>query len=139
MGVGDSLVTFFRLVLGLAVVIVLIYASGIALRALQRGRVMSRARPMMEVRGSLGLGPGRALHIVRVLDRLFVVGATATHVALVAEIDGTSAGEPDASPRGGPGSPGNDRGFREILDAYTRRFSDEGSIEDEGHGAGARR
>lgn len=122
----DPVVTGIRLVVGLAVVIVLIYLTGLALRALQRRRIGARGRPAMEVRESLALGPGRALHLVRVQDRFLVLGATSTHISMLTEVDAGSL-EDDTGPQGDAAvedAPEERRRFDEILDAYTRRFED---------------
>lgn len=122
----DPVVTAIRLVVGLAVVIVLIYLTGLALRALQRRRIGARGRPAMEVRESLPLGPGRALHLVRVQDRFLVLGATGTHISMLAEVDAGSL-EDHTGSQGDAAvedAPEERRRFDEILDAYTRRFED---------------
>lgn len=130
---GDAVATGIRLVVGLAIVIVLIYLTGIAFRAVQHKGIGTRGRPAMEIRESLGLGPGRALHIVRVADRFLVVGATGTHITLITEVRGESL---EGERRSQPG-PGRERAFGEILDAYARRFSDEGVTEGETDGGGS--
>ncbi|MEW5866136.1 MAG: flagellar biosynthetic protein FliO [Bacillota bacterium] len=130
---GDAVATGIRLAVGLAIVIVLINLAGIALRAVQHKGIGTRGRPAMEIRESLGLGPGRALHIVRVADRFLVVGATGTHITLITEVGGESL---EGERRLQPG-PSRERAFGEILDAYARRFSDEGVTESETDGGGS--
>lgn len=129
---GDAIATSIRLVVGLAIVVVLINLAGIAFRAVQRKGISTRGRPAMEMRESLSLGPGRTLHIVRVADKFLVVGATGTHITLIAEIDGERL---EGERRSQPG-PGGGRAFGEILDTYARRFSDEGVTEGETDGGG---
>lgn len=121
----DPVVTGIRLVVGLAIVVVLIYLTGMALRALQRRRTGTRARPAIELRESLTLGPGRALHLVRVADRFVVVGATSTHITMLAEVDAGSVEGTEHEEEPLQAAPEERRRFDEILDAYTRRFEDD--------------
>lgn len=121
----NPVVTGIRLAAGLAIVVVLIYLTGLALRSLQRRRIGARGRPAMELRESLSLGPGRALHLVRVADRFLVLGATGTHISMLAEVDAGSL--QDTARQEGRAQTGPEKGrkFDEILDAYMRRFGDD--------------
>ncbi|MDI6637792.1 MAG: flagellar biosynthetic protein FliO [Bacillota bacterium] len=121
----DPVVTGIRLIAGLAIVIVLIYLTGLALRALQWRRIGARGRPAMELRESLSLGPGRAVHLVRVADRLLVLGATSTHISMLAEVDAGSLEDTGRQEDRVQTAPEKGRRFDEILDAYMRRFGDD--------------
>ncbi|MEW6105282.1 MAG: flagellar biosynthetic protein FliO [Bacillota bacterium] len=121
----DPVVTGIRLIAGLAIVIVLIYLTGLALRALQWRRIGARGRPAMELRESLSLGPGRAVHLVRVADRLLVLGATGTHISMLAEVDARSLEDTGRQEHALQAVPEERRRFDEILDAYVRRFGDD--------------
>lgn len=121
----NPVVTGIRLVVGLAVVIVLIYLTGLALRSLQRRRIGTRGRPAMELRESLSLGPARAVHLVRVADRFLVLGATSTHISMLAEVDARSLEDTGRQEHAVQAVPEERRRFDEILDAYTRRFEDD--------------
>jgi len=121
----NPIVLGIRLVVGLAVVIALIYLTGLVLRSLQQRRVGVRGRPAMELRESLPLGPGRGLHLVRLGERFFVLGATGSQISVVAEIDARSLGSREDGGRKDRGSQVESkegRRFNEILEAYTRRF-----------------
>ncbi len=124
---SGGVVTAIRLVAGLAVTVGLVYLTGFIMRAVRQARIVSRGRPTMEIRESLALGPGRTLHIVRVGEKHIVVGATPSHVTFLTEVDVPGSRDPGAGGAGGA----RGRGFREILDALTRRLSDDVSEEDE--------
>ncbi|MCR4402736.1 MAG: flagellar biosynthetic protein FliO [Firmicutes bacterium] len=132
----DVVVTGIRLAVSLALVIALIYLVGLALRSLQWRRAGRRGRPAMELCESLPLGPGRAVHLVRVGDRLLVLGATGTHVSMLAELAPGSLDEAERQegPAGAADSESGRR-FHEVLKAYMGRFGDsEDSGEDTGEG-----
>ncbi|MGE5588735.1 MAG: FliO/MopB family protein [Clostridia bacterium] len=131
----DLIVTGIRLVVGLALVIALIYLVGLALRSLQWRRIGGRGRPAMELRESLPLGPGRAVHLVRVGDRFLVLGATGTHISMLGEVEAGSL--EDAGRQEGHTKAASEKGrrFDEILEAYMGRFGNpERRGEDTGEG-----
>ncbi|MGE5593366.1 MAG: FliO/MopB family protein [Betaproteobacteria bacterium] len=118
----NPIVLGIRLVVGLAVVIALIYLTGLALRSLQQRRMGVRGRPAMELRESLPLGPGKGLHLVRIGKRLLVLGATGTQISVVAEVDAGSLEDAGRKDRASQADSNERRRFNEILEAYRRRF-----------------
>jgi flagellar biosynthetic protein FliO len=117
-GGGDLGGTAFRLLLGLLVVVGLILGVWYLLRRLQRGRYPALGETstgLISVLATTPLGPGRALHIVRVADRVVLVGATDHAVQPIATLDDATAAVitralgPDD---GGPGAVARERAMR---------------------------
>lgn len=114
---GDSY-TFLKEAAGaLLVLLLLIPVAYLATRAYAvraRRGVLSRAMQVLEV---ASLGPGRSLCLVRVGERLFVLGVTAHTISLVAEITETEeiASVTQQMERSRPGA------FAELLKARVAR------------------
>ena len=93
-GGGDLGGTALRLLLGLLVVVALILGVWYLLKRIQRGRYPALGETgagLISVLATTPLGPGRALHIVRVANQVVLVGATDHAVQAVANLDAETA------------------------------------------------
>jgi flagellar protein FliO/FliZ len=93
-GGGDLGGTAIRLLLGLIVVVALILGVWYLLKRIQRGRYPALGETttgLVSILSTTPLGPGRALHIVRVADRVVLIGATDHAVSAIAHLDDETA------------------------------------------------
>jgi flagellar protein FliO/FliZ len=90
-GAGD----IGRLLLGLVIVVLVIGALYAILKRVQHGRLpggrAGRGDGSVEVMSTTPLGPGRNLHLVRVGDRVLLLGASEHSVSLLQAYDHESA------------------------------------------------
>ncbi|HEX7555358.1 MAG TPA: flagellar biosynthetic protein FliO [Leptolinea sp.] len=83
-----ALDVFFKLIL----VVGLIYVASIVLRRWKGGKSFGPSR-QMKVKETIHLTPKRALHLVQINDKLFMVGSTDQSVNLISEINLSSLTE----------------------------------------------
>jgi flagellar biosynthetic protein FliO len=90
--VDSGLGSIGRVLFGLVVVVAVIIVAYLGLRRAQRGRVPgTRSSGSVEVLETTTLAPGRNLHLVRVGDRVLLVGATDHGIATLQAYDHDSA------------------------------------------------
>lgn len=127
----NPIMVSIKMVLGLALIIGLIYIVCLILKRIQESRISAHGRPVMELISTinLGLGPGKSIHLVRVVGRLLVVGATGAGITLLAEID-DDLNLQEVKPETEPQNMGQDarRRFDELLAAYKQKFTGGGQM-----------
>ncbi len=86
-------------VLKLALVLALVYVSMVGLRWLKKGKSHNLAGgATINVLETTGLAPGRSLHLVVVGEKTLLLGATDTHISLLAELPDAAVPLPEESP-----------------------------------------
>lgn len=77
----------FDVVIKLGLVLALVYAAMLSLRWLKKGKHQHlTGGATINVLETTGLAPGRSLHLVVVGDKTLLLGATDTHISLLAEL-----------------------------------------------------
>lgn len=83
-----------------AFVLVMLYGVLWAVRRLSGRTVTARRGPAISVVETAHLGPGRAVHLVGVGNKLLILGATSHQVSLLAEVSASDLEETPAQIRG---------------------------------------
>lgn len=69
-----------------AFVLAILYGAMWALRRFSGRQLLARKGPSISVVETAHLGPGRAVHLVNVGNKIVLLGATSQHVSLLAEL-----------------------------------------------------
>lgn len=83
----DGTSVMVRAILSLAAILALIIASAFVFRRFSQRQRRAAGRQQLAVIGSIFLGPKKQIVLVRVLNRLLVLGVTESSMTKLAELD----------------------------------------------------
>jgi len=81
---SNTLVYFLRMVLVLALVLAAIYCVYRLIKRMSRPRAADN--PAVKVLATMSLGPGKAMHVVALGTKAYLIGATDSSISLIAEV-----------------------------------------------------